>query len=191
LKISSSLDENNLYKLNDATTTIIKGNRIYHFGYLNACSEEETNKKKPNFTVKYCYNRELSENFELDPIELPEGDELSKLIIYDHILKNDKLSEEDKIKLALKYQLLIKSTSLFGESELTEKNTSQQMVKIEIEQDNKKIKLHENNLDKNIGNFEKKIEDLEKKDSELTNEAKKKIKNEDREAAKNIMKKKR
>ena len=69
LKISSSLDENNLYKLNDATTTIIKGNRIYHFGYLNACSEEETNKKKPNFTVKYCFNREeLPENFELDPI---------------------------------------------------------------------------------------------------------------------------
>ena len=44
LKISSSLDENNLYKLNDATT-IIKENRIYHFGYLNACSEEEINKK--------------------------------------------------------------------------------------------------------------------------------------------------
>ena len=92
--------------------------------------------------MKYCYNREeLSENFELDSIELPEGDELSKLIIYDHILKNDKLSEEDKIKLALKYQLLIKGTSLFGEIKLTEKNTSQQMMKIEIEQDNKKTKF--------------------------------------------------
>jgi hypothetical protein len=36
LKISSSLDENNLYKLNNAKT-IIKENRYYHFGYLNAC----------------------------------------------------------------------------------------------------------------------------------------------------------
>ena len=45
LKISSFLDENNLYKLNDATT-IIKENRIYHFGYLNACSEEETKKNR-------------------------------------------------------------------------------------------------------------------------------------------------
>ena len=92
--------------------------------------------------MKYCYNREeLSGNFELDQIKLPEGDELSKFIIYDHILKNDKLSEEDKIKLALKYQLLIKGTSLFGEIELTEKNTSQKMVKIEIEQVNKKTKF--------------------------------------------------
>ncbi len=178
LKISSSLDENNLYKLNNAKT-IIKENRIYHFGYLNACSEEETNKKKPNFNVKYCYNRELSENFELDPIELPEGDELSKLIIYDHILKNDKLSEEDKIKLALKYQLLIKGTSLFGEIELTEKNTS------EIKKTNLKL------LSENMEHLEKKKENLEKKASELTNEAKEKLKNEDREEAKNIMKKKR
>ena len=66
------------------------------------------------------------------------------------------------------------------------------MVKIEIELDNKKTKFElENNLDKNIENFEKIIEDLEKKDSELTNEAKEKLKNEDRETTKNIMIKKR
>jgi hypothetical protein len=129
--------------------------------------------------VKYCcYREELSENFELDPIELPEGDELSKLIIYDHILKNDKLSEEDKIKLALKYQLLIKGTSLFGEIELTEKNTS------EIKKTNLEL------LSENMEHLEKKKENLEKKASELTNEAKEKLKNEDREEAKNIMKKK-
>ena len=189
-KINSSLDENNLYKINNATK-IIKENKIYFYGYINACSEEEkSNKKKSNFTVKYYQNKEeFTENFELVPIILPQGDELSKLIIYNHILKNDKLSDEEKIKLALKYQLLIKGTSLFGEIELNEKNTSQQMVKIEIEQDNKKTQLF-SEIDKKIDIQNDKIDDLEKKVNELTNEAKEKLKNRDREAAKNILKKK-
>ena len=64
------------------------------------------------------YNKEgedKTQNYELEPKELPSGDELSKLIIHNYILNNSSLSEEEKIKLALKYQLFIEGTSLFAE----------------------------------------------------------------------------
>ena len=60
-KINSSLDKNNLYKLNNSLT-IIKENKIYHIGYINENSDEESNKKL-NFNIKYCQNQqEFSEN---------------------------------------------------------------------------------------------------------------------------------
>lgn len=106
----------------------------------------------------------------MEPFDLPPGEEFSKLIMHNHILKNDTiLSEEEKIKLALKYQLLIKGTSLFGEIELSEKKTSQ-IVQIEIEQDNKKT------IDYIIAKEKKRLEILEQKEIELMNEVKKKIK---------------
>ena len=66
--------------------------------------------------VKYNKEEENKiQNYELEPKELPSGDELSKLIIHNYILNNSSLSEEEKIKLALKYQLFIEGTSLFAE----------------------------------------------------------------------------
>ena len=79
--------------------------------------------KKLNFTMEYKQNNEKnSKEYELEPNELSTGDELSKLIIYEYISKAD-LSEEEKIKLALKYQIFIEGTSLYAEAELSEKNT--------------------------------------------------------------------
>ena len=86
-----------------------------------------------DFTVEYKKNKEkYSQNYELEPNELPTGDELSKLIIYEYISKMNNLSEEEKIKLALKYQLFIEGTSLFAEVELSGKNTEKIIEQKEV-----------------------------------------------------------
>ena len=40
---------------------------------------------------------------------------MNVLIINKYILENDSLSQDEKIKLALKYQIFMKNTSLFAE----------------------------------------------------------------------------
>ena len=52
---------------------------------------------------------------------MPSGEEISKLNIYNYILNNKDLSEEERIKLAIKYQIFMEGTSLFVEMELSEK----------------------------------------------------------------------
>ena len=66
----------------------------------------------------------------INPIEFPKGEELSKLIIYDYIRHNKNLDKNDIIKLALKYQLLTKYTSLFAEIELSNKISEEMKLQI-------------------------------------------------------------
>ena len=114
-EIRSPLDELNLYKINNKNINI-KENSIYKFNYI---IDKKLEEKKIKFLVKYNKEGEdKTQNYELEPKELPSGDELSKLIISNYILNNSSLSEEEKIKLALKYQLFIEGTSLFAEVEL-------------------------------------------------------------------------
>ena len=89
--------------------------------------------------MEYTQNNEkYSNNYEIEPIELIQDDELSKLIIYEYIKKEKKISEEEKIKLALKYQIFIEGTSLFAEVENSEKTT--ETIKQEIIKKKKKKK---------------------------------------------------
>ena len=60
--------------------------------------------------------------------------------MYEYIKKEKNLSEEEKIKLALKYQIFIEGTSLFAEMENSEKTT--EAIKHEVIE--KKIKEKEN-----------------------------------------------
>ena len=52
---------------------------------------------------------------------MPSGEEISKLNIYNYILNIKDLSEEERINLAIKYQIFMEGTSLFVEVELSEK----------------------------------------------------------------------
>ena len=60
--------------------------------------------------------------------------------MYEYIKKEKNLSEEEKIKLALKYQIFIEGTSLFAEMENSEKTT--EAIKHEvIEKKSRKRKI--------------------------------------------------
>ena len=139
------------------------------------------------FKMEYTQNNEkYSKNYEIEPIELIQGDELSKLIMYEYIKKEKNISEEEKIKLALKYQIFIEGTSLFAEVENSEKTT--ETIKQEIIK--KKEKKEENPidiLDKRIKDYEMKINNMELKSHEVINLAKEKLKNGDNEGAMAMM----
>ena len=84
--------------------------------------------EKINLNIKYkIYNNknEFNEKYEINALEIPEGSELSKLIIKDYLDKNKNLTEDEKIKIALKYQIFTEYTSLFAELELSEKLTEE------------------------------------------------------------------
>ena len=189
-ELKSLLDDLNLYKINDRSINI-KENNIYKFNYIINKKLEE---KKLKFLVKYNKEGEnKTQNYELEPIELPSGEELSKLIIHNYLLNNTSLSEEEKIKLALKYQLFIEGTSLFAEVELSEKNTE----KLEHKEIIKEKELEappsfdtnnkEEILSQMIKERELQIENLEKSSQALFDEVKIKLKQGDRAGAKRIL----
>ena len=62
----------------------------------------------------------------MKPEEIPKGEELTKLIMKDYILKNKELKEQEKVLLSIKYQILNEYTSLFTEVNL-DKNISNEM----------------------------------------------------------------
>ena len=189
-ELKSPLDDLNLYKINDKNINI-KENIIYKFNYIINKKLEE---KKLKFLVKYNKEGEnKTQNYELEPIELPPGEELSKLIIHNYLLNNTSLSEDEKIKLALKYQLFIEGTSLFAEVELSEKNTE----KLEHKETIKEKELEappsfdtnnkEEILSQMIKERELQIENLEKSSQALFDEVKIKLQQGDRAGAKRIL----
>ena len=117
--INSELDDIILNKINNLNE-IMSPNITYNFDYIT--KEKIDNKKIFNFVIKYNQNRkDFILRYKLEYIELPSGEDLSKLIIYDYILNNKDLSEEERIKLAINYQIFMEGTSLFAEAELSEK----------------------------------------------------------------------
>ena len=192
LEIKSPLDELNLYKIN-VNNINIKESAIYKYYYI---INKKLENKKINFSLKYTKKKETeTKTEELKPFELPQGDQLSKLIINKYILENDSLSEKEKIKLALKYQLFIEGTSLFAENELTQK-TKAQIQKKEVirEKKEKKIKTIKDALDaleENIKNLEQRVNDIEIKANQIHEEAKLKLKEGDEGEAKRLLAKER
>ena len=139
IKYSSNLDKNIIIK-NNTIPNIIRDNGIINLYYI---------KEKKNYQVKiklelryldYESNKNIKKIYEIIPEKIEKGEDLSKLIINNYILTNNDLSEEEILKLALKYQICSKNTSLFAEVELSEKITKEMKLKIIGDKENNIIK---------------------------------------------------
>ena len=134
-EFNTNLDENNLYKLNEKLS-IIRENQLVNLKYI---IKEEKEKEEKNDIIKLSLKykkentkdnkvEEFEEKYDIKVIPLSEGNDLSKLIIYGYLNKSKSIDEEEETKLALKYQIFTKNTSLFAEVELSNK-ISQEMKK--------------------------------------------------------------
>ena len=132
IKINCNLDSKNT--ITNVVPNIKRENEIINLNYI---IDENNIENKIQLTMKYKDNKKLEyeKNYEINPAILDKGDDLSKLIIYNHIKKDYNLPREEKIKLALKYQIFIEGTSLFAEIELNEKISSEMQQKILGEND--------------------------------------------------------
>ena len=129
--IDTPLSEKNLYHFN-YENIIIKNNKIINFGYILKKNEDINN--PINIDIKYIKNsrniknekkKEIKKNYKLNSYEIPNGDELFKLILNNYIIKNSKLTENEKLNLSLKYQILNETTSLFAEIEFSDTITEE------------------------------------------------------------------
>ena len=193
-KINTSLDKLNIYKVNEISEVIVK-NKIYRLYYT---IKEKLGDKKININIGYKQGDEKkAEKYDIKPIELPTGEELSKLIVYNYILKNKDLSEEEKIKLALKYQIFIEGTSLFAEVELSEKITEQLEHKEIVKDTSKYPEYTDKSKGDNISSIlkgkikeqEQRITNIEQRAMEIKDEAKEKFKAGDKAGAQRLMNK--
>ena len=134
-EFNTNLDENNLYKLNEKLS-IIRENQLVNLKYI---IKEEKEKEEKNDIIKLSLKykkentkdnkvEEFEEKYDIKVIPLSEGNDLSKLIIDGYLNKSKSIDEEEETKLALKYQIFTKNTSLFAEVELSNK-ISQEMKK--------------------------------------------------------------
>ena len=152
-KIKSFLDDKkNL--IQNRIPNVIKKNQIIYLSYIidNKENNNEINEKeKINLDIDYMehdINKEnekenKNEKYEIEIDEIKSGEDLSKLIINNYLLNSD-LNNDEKIQLALKYQLLINGTSLFAEVELEEKITEEMKSKI---MGNKEINIIKKQMD--------------------------------------------
>ena len=106
-----------------------------------------------NLIIKYFIydkkqkkNKEINENYEIESEEIQTEEELFKLTMNEYIINNNNLNEEEKTKLALKYQILTDYTSLFAEVELSEKITEEMKKEIIGNEDNNTIKKIKNSI---------------------------------------------
>ena len=146
---NSNLNNYNLIK-NNFVPNILRNNGIINLYYI---IEKNNIKDKIQLEIKYLdeTNKNLEKIYEIIPQNIEKGEDLSKLIINNYILNNKALSEEEKIKLALGYQIFTKNTSLFAEVELSNKITEEMKLRI--------IGDRENNIIKQVRKYDYKEED--------------------------------
>ena len=139
LKINSNLDNENLIK-NNLYRNIMRDNEIANLYYI---IEKNKIKDKILLEIKYLdseSNKNVNKNYELIPEKIENGEDLSKLIVNNYMLDNKDLSDDERVKLSLTYQILTKNTSLFAEVELSEKITEEMKLKIIGDKENNVIK---------------------------------------------------
>ena len=138
LIINSDLENENLIK-NVLHKNIVRDNDIINLYYI---VEKNNIKDKIKLEVKYKEpesNNNVEKKYEISPEQKEKGEDLSKLIINNYLLNNKDLSKDEKLKLALKYQILTENTSLFAEVELSEKVTEEMKLKILGDKENNVI----------------------------------------------------
>jgi hypothetical protein len=123
-KIKSTLDEKYLYKAFDLPE-IVRNNQIINIGYI---IEDNKENNKINIDIEYLKDENKKENYEINPEIIKDGNELSKLIIYNYLRKD--ISIKEKEELAIKYQILTEYTSLYAEIELSENISDELKTKI-------------------------------------------------------------
>ena len=127
-KLNCDLDNENMIKKTEAPD-LIKNNDIINFHYI--IPRKNIDKIKFEIIIeidgKKGEKEEIKKKYEIMPMEFPEGEELSKLLIKNDLKNN---SEKEKLDKALKYQILDKNTALFSEIELSNQITEEMKTKI-------------------------------------------------------------
>ena len=126
IQIKTNIDDKN--KIKNTLPNILRDNSLINLYYVLDNSSD-----KVNLNIRYDdkdKEKTIENNYEMIPEVLEKGEDLSKLIIYNYIKKDKNIPEEDKLKLALKYQIFMKDTSLFAEINFSEKITEE--MKLEI-----------------------------------------------------------
>ena len=126
--------------LHKSTKNCLKENELIKFSFI--CDKKEIiNSKKIQIELIYYIKDKKYENlYQIIPYEFPKGEELSKLIIYDNILKNPKKIEEN-LSNALKYQIFYENTSIYADLELSDKIQDKLKLKLIGNKENNVIKL--------------------------------------------------
>ena len=119
IQIKSNLEDEN--KIKNIIPNTLRNNSIINLSYIL-----DDNIDKININIKYEdkeENKKIENNYEIIPEKLEKGEYLPKIIIFDYLTNNKSISIEEKINLALKYQIFMENTSLFAEVKLSEKIT--------------------------------------------------------------------
>jgi len=131
-KMNCSLDNISKYKIIDIPEAI-RYNEIINVGYI-----AENKYKKINVETEYFDEKNIKNKYNIIPMEIENGEELSKIIINKYLYNqsNDKETED----LSLKYQVLTKNTALFAEIELSDKISDEMKIEILGNQNNNNIR---------------------------------------------------
>ena len=127
LQIKTNIDDKNILK-NNNIPNILRDNSIVNLYYIL-----DKNIDKINLDIIYDdkeENKTIENTYEIIPQKIEKGEELFKLTIYNYIKNNKNISDDEKIKLALKYQIFMEKTSLFAEVGLSESITEEMKAKI-------------------------------------------------------------
>ena len=140
LEINSNLNNNNIIR-NNSFPNILRCNEIANLFYI---IKKQNIIDKIKLEIKYNENKNgknVEKKYEIIPEKIEKGEDLTKLIINNYILNDHYLSDEEKLKLSLKYQIFTKYTSLFAELQLSDKITEEMKLKIIGDKENNVIKL--------------------------------------------------
>ena len=152
-EIKCNLEKYSLFKIIEKTLDF-KFNQFYNENFIldsNDSQKFENDNGKINVEIKYKVdNKEVCEKYEIIPMEIQEGEEISKLIMNEYLYKNKNLDEKEKTELSLKYEILTENTSLFAEINLSEKITEELKTEVLGAQDKDTVYIQkQSRMDKN------------------------------------------
>ena len=152
LSINCNLDKNNL--INNIIPSFIRENEIINLYYILIKEDNQNEKIKLDIKYKDEEKKIVQKKVEINAEKIENGEDLSKLVIYNYIRTNYNLSNDKKLELALKYQIFTEDTSLFAEVELT--NSISEKMKLEIlgtKENNLINAISDKNLDQKLNNI--------------------------------------
>ena len=125
-EMKCNLDNNNL--ISNIFPKVIRDDYAINLYYL--VKKVDKKNEKINLNIKYKESEIIEKNYEISPERITKGEELFKIAINNYMMKNYNLTEEQKLELALKYQIFTKDTSLFAEVEIDDKVSQEMKLQI-------------------------------------------------------------